>query len=476
MKSFSFPVSARTAEILAGPFIFAAASLLLAESFGAKGAAAVGLLLWMAFWWITRPVSISVTALLPIVINAFWGLIPNEHVISQYFSDIVVLLLGSDLICLTWTTTGFDRRISVRALSVIGPSVRQQIAVWLVASTVLSIFLPNVVVAAIFCPIAAAMLRASGITEIAGDRTAALLFLAIGWGSGIGGFGSPIGSSANLVAVSYIEELLGHEFMYVDWVVRFLPLLAAVTLVNLLFLLAMRSPVRELSGTRDYFRTLYESFGPMRRGEWVSFSLFAAATLLAFLRPLFADALPAMKPAYIFLALGLLLFFLHDEKDEPMLTWKYAESHAMWGMMFLFASGMAIGRLLIETDAVTRLAELFALLPLDGGFATMLAFCAFSAFFSEISSNTAAASITLPIIISLTGALSLPPAPYIIASVAAVNCAYILPVSTRAIPVGYGLDAGLQIRRGLILALLSLFATAVLCYLLMQWVPLYQTL
>ena len=32
-----------------------------------------------------------------------------------------------------------------------------------------------------------------------------------------------------------------------------------------------------------------------------------------------------------------------DEKGNPMLTWKYAESHAMWGMIALFASGLALG-------------------------------------------------------------------------------------------------------------------------------------
>ena len=44
--------------------------------------------------------------LIPIVVNSLFNLIPMAPVISQYFSEIAVLLLGSDLICLTWTTTG----------------------------------------------------------------------------------------------------------------------------------------------------------------------------------------------------------------------------------------------------------------------------------------------------------------------------------------------------------------------------------
>ena len=84
--------------------------------------------------------------------------------------------------------------------------MKNQIFIWFLASTVLSIFLPNVVVAAIFCPIAVAMLRSVGEDDVTESRMALPILLAIGWGSCIGGFGSPIGSSANLVAVSYIEK------------------------------------------------------------------------------------------------------------------------------------------------------------------------------------------------------------------------------------------------------------------------------
>ena len=87
-----------------------------AQPFGAAAAGALGMAAWMALWWALRPVAIAVTALLPIVVNAALTLIPNGEVISQYFSEIVVLLLGADLICLTWSRTGLDKRVAVKAL------------------------------------------------------------------------------------------------------------------------------------------------------------------------------------------------------------------------------------------------------------------------------------------------------------------------------------------------------------------------
>ncbi len=463
-------------KTLSGPVAFAVAAILLDGVFTLPAALAIGTAVWMALWWILRPVSIYVTAFVPILVNAFCNLVPHSHLLSQYFSEIAVLLLGSDLICLTWTTTGLDKRISVKALCYIGTSMKNQILVWFLASTVLSIFLPNVVVAAIFCPIAVAMMHFVGEEDISNSRLALPILLAIGWGSGIGGFGSPIGSAANLVAVSYLEKLTGHEFMYLDWVIRFLPLLAIVFVVNLIFLWLIPVPAKELHGTRDYFREMYEAFGPMKRGEIIGLVIFLLATVLAFARPFFADLVPAMKPAYVFLVLGMLMFFLEDEKGEPMMTWKYAESHVMWGMIFLFASGLALGRLVIETGAIERLAVIIASMDLSAGLPVMAISCAFATFLSELSSNTAAASISIPVVQGIADALHTNPIPYILGTIVAANCAYVLPISTRAIPIGYGLNASAQIKYGIRLTLLTLAITILVCTLFMSYSSLFTEL
>lgn len=382
----------------------------------------------MALWWIIRPVSIYVTAFVPIVVNAFFNLIPNSHVISQYFSEIAVLLLGSDLICLTWTTTGLDKRVSVKALCFIGTSMKNQIFVWFLASTVLSIFLPNVVVAAIFCPIAVAMLRSVGEDDVTKSRMALPILLAI------------------------------------------------VFLLNLIFRWLIPAPAKDLPGTRAYFREMYSKFGTMRRGEKIGLYLFILATALAFIRPLFASFLPAMKPAYVFFVIGMLMFFLHDENGKTMLDWQYAESHAMWGMIFLFASGLALGRLVIETGAIDRLAVIIVGLQLPPGLMTMAISCTFACFLSELSSNTAAASISIPVVTGITGVMGVNPIPYILGTIVAANCAYILPVSTRAIPVGYGLNPSLQIKYGIRLSILTCATTIIICTLFMNYSPLFNEL
>ena len=302
--------------VLLGPLSFGLTILLLEWFFGFKAAAALGTTVWMALWWILRPVNISVTAFVPIGVNALFDLIPMQHVISQYFSEIIVLLFGADLVCLTWATTGLDKRLAIKTLCCIGTSLRQQIAVWLLVATVLSIFLPNVVVCTILVPVAVSMLQFIGEENIKNSKLAVPILLAIVWGAGIGGFGSPLGGAANLVAISYLEKLTGQEFMYIDWVVRFLPLLVLVLLLNLFFLFHLPVPVKRLAGTSEYFKEMYAQLGTIRLGEKISLVLFVAATLLAFIRPLYAGWLPALKPAYVFLIIGLTAFTFEDEDGK----------------------------------------------------------------------------------------------------------------------------------------------------------------
>lgn len=461
---------------LIGPVCFVVVLLALSSCCTMKQAAAIATIVWMGLWWILRPVDIAVTSLLPIPINALFNMVPSADIISRYFSEIVVLLVGSDLISLTWEKTHLDQRLAIKSLCGIGTSVKQQIFVWLFAATVLSIFLPNVVVAMILVPVAVSMLRFLGETDIYKSAVAKPILLGIVWGAGFGGFGSPIGGAANLVAIDYLEKLTGQEFMYVDWVTRFLPMLFIIMLLILAVLLMMPVPITHLEGGKEYFQAEYAKFGTMRRGETIGLTLFALATMLAFVRPLYVDYLPGMKPAYVFFFFGMLTFVLRDENNEPMLVWKEAEKGIMWGMIFLFAGGLALGTLITKTGAAGKIAQVITMLPLQGGWETMLSLTLFATFLSEISSNTAAISIAIPVVDGITKTMGLNPIPYILTTIIAVNCAFVLPVSTRAIAVTYGLDPDALLQNGIKLSVACMVLVTFLGFMAMQFWGMYNAL
>ncbi len=197
----------RIVYLVLGPAIYAAVTFLLKDSFTLPGAEAIGVLLWMIFWWVTRPVHMTVTALLPILVNAVFNIVEMGTVTSQYFSDSIILIFGSCLLIVPWKSTGFDRRVALKILSIVGPTIKSQITVWLLASILFSTVLPNVVVCALFVPIAVAMLHAAGYEEIKTCKPAVPILLSIAWGAGIGGVGTPLGGAMNVAARIYRKRI-----------------------------------------------------------------------------------------------------------------------------------------------------------------------------------------------------------------------------------------------------------------------------
>lgn len=95
---------------------------------------------------------------------------------------------------------------------------------------------------------------------------------------------------------------------------------------------------------------------------------------------------------------------------------------------------------------------------------------------TEISSNTAAAAIAIPVIESIVRTLGLNLLPYMLIVTAEVNSAYMLPVSIRAIPVSHGFDASILFKKGFAVSLASVFAIAALGYAFMRFWPGYSVL
>lgn len=466
----------RGMSALAGPLTLILCALLLEDSFGITGAQAIGTALWMVIWWITRPVHIAVTAMLPVVVNVFLDMVPMNILANQYASETVILLFGADLVCLPWEKTGLDRRLSLKALCLIGPSIRQQMAVWLFASAILSIFLPNAVVCTILTPVAVKMIHFIGEKDISKSAIAVPILLAIAWGSGIGGAGSPLGGAMNLVAISYIEEYSGTEFMYIDWILRMMPFLIIMLVIILLFMFTFKLPIKRLEGSKAYFQDTYKSLGRMKNGEKLCLFIFVLAMLLSFIRPLYAELIPGLKPAYIFLVLGFLMFFFRDDDGELLLKWNSVEKNVMWNMLFLFAGGLALGKLITETGAADKLAELIAQMELSGGLGTITIFVALAVILAEFSSNTASAAISVPVVMSITQMLGLNPVPYWYICSMAFNTAFILPLTVRAVPVAYGLDVSHLIKKGIPLSVICIAAISLFGYLFMTFWPMFSTI
>ena len=463
--------------IISGFFLFLICYFYLPKdifSFASERAA-IGTVVWMAFWWITGSVDFAVTAFLPIVLNAIFQMADMSNVLANYASETIILLLGASMLTVSWEKIGLDQRIAVKFLSMIGSQLRNQIVFWFLFCTVLSAILPNAVVCASITPIAVSMLHYIGEDDIANSRVGSLLLLTIAYATGIGGLATPLGGAMNLVTIDYLEQITGQEYMYISWVIRFFPIMVVLVVSNIALLLIGCKKGEEIGGSKEYFVQRYKELPKISLEEKVSLTLFLIATILSFFRPFYQNFIPGLKPAYIFIICAMFSFFITSKDGNRLIKWNEAQKKIGWELIYVFAGGLAVGTLINQSGAAESIGNAIKNANLSEGYITILCIITFSVILSDITSNTATAAIIIPIVIGIMQGKGINPVPYIYLASIGINMSYMLPTSIRAIPVGYGMEPRYMLKKGIPITIVEVLVMSVLGYVLLNYWTMFST-
>ncbi len=467
----------RIINLIVGPVLFIFCTFLLPEAVFAEVAsrAAIGTVAWMAYWWITAPVDFAVTAFLPIAVNAVVQMADMKDIISNYASETILLLLGASILTVSWEKTGLDKRIAAKCLSIIGSNLRMQIVFWFLLSAALSAVLPNAVVCATITPIAVSMLKYVGEDNVEKSKKGSMILLTVAYAAGVGGLATPLGGAMNLVTVDYIQQLTGEEYMYTSWVIRFLPIMIVLVVSNILFLVLQIKKDETIGISREYFKEQYKALPKITKEEGFAFAFFVIATVAAFTRQLYQNALPGLKPAYVFIICAMFSFLITCKDGTRLMVWKSVQTKIVWELIYIFAGGLAAGTLINKSGAAKAIGDAVAATNLDGGFITVLVIVVLTILLSDVTSNTATAAVSMPIVISIISGIGKDPIPYIYIASIGVNLSYMLPTSIRAIPVGYGLQPKFMLKQGVPLTIIVIILMTVLSFLLLNYWPAFST-
>ena len=467
----------RIINLLIGPVLLLLFIFLLPDSVFTTTAskAAIGSVAWMAYWWVTGPVDYAVTAFLPIALNALLQIADMKEVISNYASETILLLLGASILTVSWEKTGLDKRIAAVFLRLVGSNLRMQLVFWFILSALLSSVLPNSVVCATVTPIAVSMLNYIGETNIKESKIGSKLLLTIAYAAGLGGLASPLGGAMNLVTVDYLQQLTGEEYMYVSWVIRFLPIMIILAVCNILFMLRDVKKNESLGGSKEYFIEQYKSLPKMSFEEKMSLILFAVATILAFTRQFYQELLPGLKPAYVFIICAVLSFLITSKDGQRLMVWKSVQTKIVWELIYIFAGGLAAGTLINGSGAADAIGNLVSGMNLSGGVVTICVIITLTLLLSDVTSNTATAAVAIPVVISIIQGIGKNPIPFIYIASVGVNLSYMLPTSIRAIPVGYGLEPKYMFKEGWKITILVIVLMTITCSIMYKIWPAFST-
>ena len=432
-----------------GPVLFLALWLLPTGSLVDPGKTVAAVVAWMAVWWVTEAAPIAVTALLPLVLFPLLGVQPVREVAPNYGNHMIFLFLGGFVLARAVEISGLHRRIALAVLTSVGASPRRLVWGFLLATAGLSMWLSNTATTLMMLPIAAGVVERS-----VPGRGAARLFLAVAYGASIGGLGTLIGTPPNLVLAGMAPNLVpGIEALsFGGWMLFGVPL--AVCILPLTGLLLVRGlTATEESGAAEVLRRERKQLGPASPAERRAALLFGCTALAwitrsgmdfgAFSVPGWSALLPDPKlvsdavPAVAAAALAAILPSAPGS-HRPLVTWEEIRTGVPWGVLILFGGGFALADAVaiahLDGWLATRLNGLAALpLPL-----MILAISLFAMAATELTSNTATASMSLPIMASLACAIEAHPLLLMIPAALAASCAFVLPVSTPPNAIVYG--------------------------------------
>lgn len=431
----------RTVGRWAGPL---AGGLLLWMGDGSPKAKLSAVMLFCGIWWLTEAVALPVTALLAAALVVVLGLAPAKEAFAAFGSPLLFLFVGSFFLAEALRRHGLGERLA-RSLARLGRGRLGVLASLSGAAFLISLFISNTAACAVVLPMALSVAE-----KEKDPRYAAALVLSIAYGASVGGIGTPVGTPPNLIGLGKLRDH-GIELSFLDFTARGLPI-AVVMLLVLWGLLALRFGVR--TGQATVVDTAPpRPWSPAERATAIAFGVAALGWVLPGVLAALAEASPGWKPAAAWckarlseetvslLAAGLLFLWptpREGQEEGRVLSWEEA-ARIDWGTVMLFGGGILLGDLADKTGLARDLGE--ALTSVTGAsslFGVTALVTGFSILLSEATSNTAAATLMVPLSISLANAAGLPPTIPALGATFGSSFGFMLPISTAPNAMAYG--------------------------------------
>ena len=392
-------------------------------------AATAAITLLCALWWIFEPIPIPFTSMIPLALFPLLGILSASQVAQAYGSPLILLLLGGFMISTAMADSGAHRRIALYMVNLFGGgSARGLVLGFMTASAVLSMWISNTATTLMLLPVALAVLERA-------DRQLAIpLLLGVAYAASIGGLGTPIGTPPNLIFMQVYGDQFGHTPSFPEWMSWGLPVVVLMVPITGLWL---------TRGVRLSHKVKLPPVGEWTAAEKRVLSLFALTAIMWITRQApFGGwsqwfGLPTANDASVALIAVIIMAITPDGDGGRLLKWE-AAAKIPWGVLILFGGGIAIASAFMQSGLADHVASQLGVLAALPTWLMILMICLIVTFMTEVTSNTATASLLMPLLAAASVATDIDPYLLMIPAAMSASCAFMLPVATAPNAVIYG--------------------------------------
>jgi solute carrier family 13 (sodium-dependent dicarboxylate transporter), member 2/3/5 len=433
-----------------------------------KAWSALSLLALMIIWWVSEAIPVAATALLPLGFLPLLGVARPVEAAAPYGDPIIFLFIGGFMVAAAIEQCGLHKRIALGVLVTVGSSPAAIVAGFMIATTLLSMWISNTATALMMTPIALAVCKAAAPSGPDQRKLIAACVLGVAYCASIGGVGTPVGSPTNLIGMKWLEANdVGLSFP--QWMTIGLSIILVMVPATWLILTKIAYPLPRHLGDKDASATIAaqnRALGKMSAAETRVMIVFLSVALAwMFREPL--SKLPGGKGLsdMVIAVLGAISLFIipsGDKSGKALLDWSVAE-RIPWGIAILFGGGLSMAAALESAGVSDYVGVHMAGIGTLPVVAIVLILVAVTVFASELASNVATLTAMLPVLTAIVVATGADPLIVGASATFAASFGFMLPIATAANAIAFATGAPKQsemLRVGLVLNLLGIGAIA----------------
>lgn len=418
------------------------------------GQRALAILAFAVILWVTEAVPYPVSAAMILGLAALLlGLAPNmekpdeilgtsgalKMALGGFSSPAVALVAAALFLATAMQATNLHKRLALYILSKVGVKTGAIIFGSILVSIILAFFVPSATArAGAVVPILLGMVAAFGLPV--NSRLGALLVITAVQSVSIWNVGIKTGAAQNMVALGFIEEEFGVSVAWSSWFLYAAPWSIIMSVVLYFVMRTVIKPeTKVVEGGKELIQGQLKELGKITSAE---LRLIVISLVLLFLWATEEKLHPLDTTTVTIVAIAILL-----TPKIGVFEWKKVQTMIPWGTIIVFAVGISLGTILLNTTGAQWLSDkVFGAMGLDH--MPLLATIALLSLFNILihlgfASATSLSSALIPIFIALTStiALDVDEVGFVLIQQFVTSFGFLLPVSAPQNMLAYGTGA-----------------------------------
>jgi len=401
--------------LLAGAFL-----LLMSppDGLSTEGARCLGVAVICFTLWVFQSIPLAATSLLAIILLPTFNILGSTQVFSYFGNSAVFFLLGVFILSGAIIRTGLSKRMAFLFIRHFGRSPTGILFGVTFTCAVFALFMPAHGVAAMMFPVVLEITSVLGL-EKGSSTLGKSLFLALAWGSVVGGIGTYLGGARVPLAAEFLRETYGTRIDFLSWAAAAMPIAIILTIL-VFFALRWRFPseLSDVSIAQTFLSDELKHMGRLSTAELRT----ALVVMCAILGWVFAGHRIGLAVISIAAAVGV--FVLRIAK------WNEVADYINWGVIVMYGGAIALGKALYETQSIEWLVGRIMSGVDFSPWLLIALLSALSILLTEAISNAAAVVILVPLSYGFVATTGISPEILTMVVTIPAGLAFCLPVGT----------------------------------------------